>query len=64
MEKTGCLDVLKKPFDVSIIDKIKMRSIACTENDRLHHIEQTNQYKSVFIPITPERMKEWDEAEK
>ena len=63
-EKTGCLDVLKKPFDVSIIDKIKMRSIACTENDRLHHIEQTNQYKSVFIPITPERMKEWDEAEK
>lgn len=63
-EKTGFLDFLKKPFDVSIIDKLKMRSIAYTGNDRLHHIEQTNQYKSVFIPITPERMREWDEAEK
>lgn len=63
-EKAECLSLLKKPFEVSTTDKLKMRSISYAGNDRLHHIEQTNPYKSVFIPITPERMKEWDEAEK
>lgn len=63
-EETKCLNILKKPFDVSIIDQLRMKSITCTDNNRLHHIEQTNQYKSVYIPITPERMREWDEAER
>ena len=41
-----------------------MSSITYTGNDKLRHIEKTNQVKSVFVPITPERMQEWNEAEK
>lgn len=63
-EQKACFDILRKPFGVSLIDRVKMGNIRYTGDDRLHHIEKTNQYKSVFVPITPERMKEWDEAEK
>ena len=63
-EQKDCYDILRKPFVVSLIDRVKMENIRYTGDDRLHHIERTNQYKSVFVPITPERMKEWDEAEK
>ena len=63
-EETKCSNMLKKPFDVSVIDQLRMKSIVCTDNDRLNHIVQTNQYKSVFNPITPDRMREWNGAEK
>lgn len=63
-EQKDCFDILRRPFRVSLLDKVKMRNIRYTGDDRLHHIEKTNQYKSVFVPITPECMKEWDEAEK
>jgi len=60
-EKRECFNILRKPFEVSLIDRLKMNSISYTENDRLHHIEQTNQYKSTFTPITPERKRKVDE---
>lgn len=63
-EQKDCFDILRKPFEVSLIDRVKMGNIRYTGDDRLRHIENTNQYKSVFVPITAERIKEWDETEK
>jgi len=56
--------ILKKPFEISLIDRITINRIP-TDNPigRVNHIASTFS-SPAFIPITPERMKKWDECEK
>ena len=64
IEETEFLDTLKKPFDVSMVDKLKMRSIGHVD-DEVHHLEGLlKNIEPVHTPITQERMREWDEVEK
>ncbi|MBQ2917545.1 MAG: hypothetical protein IJE59_05250 [Clostridia bacterium] len=63
-EQIEILGVLKKPFDLSLIDKITINRIPTVNSlRRVNHIASTFP-KSTFVPITPKRMKEWDECEK
>lgn len=64
IEETEILATLKKPFDVSMVDKLKMRSIGHVD-DEVHHLEGLlKNIEPVHTPITQERMREWDEVEK
>ena len=55
-EKEG-LDLLRKPFEVSIVDRLKIGRIPCIENDRLRFIEATNTYRSAYVKIDPAKYK-------
>lgn len=62
-EQKQILETLKKPFEISLVDRIKIRNIPINNGmDRVDHIASTFP-KSSFVNVTPERMKEWEEAE-
>lgn len=53
-EKEG-LDLLRKPFEISIVDTWKIRGIDCTEYNRLRFIEATNAYSRVYEETNAEK---------
>lgn len=63
-DETEIVSILSKPFEISLIDRIKMNNLPVDNGmGRVEHIASTFP-KTAFVAITPERMKEWDEAEK
>lgn len=63
-DKTGIISILNNPFEISLIDRIKMNNLPVDNGmGRVNHIASTFP-QPAFVAITPKRMREWDEAEK
>ena len=61
--KKNCHDILAKPFEISLLDQLKLSHISHNENDRLNHIAKDAFGSQLYVAIDKKRIQEWNEIE-
>ena len=59
----NCHDILAKPFEISLLDQLKLSHISHNENDRLNHIAKDAFGSQLYVAIDKKRIQEWNEIE-